>query len=407
MTVLTVYNHGTGSSSTHGYDGLEIVTIFGKQHREADPGGRHLRWFVTEGVGSTHDPASSGPLTIDMKTGRLVEGEKRSSKLSVFHMATGAGVQDNVQRFMTLMTYRAMRNELPTAINMVGWSRGAVTCIRMAYELHQCTVFDGTRIPVNIFAVDPVAGGSADAEVQGSKLFPNVRNFFGILARNERRSTFAAKTWTNLVVADPAKTQVCYLNFPGVHQDVARISGEPGIVTFDLCARFLRAFGTVVPAHAGWIANDHKLLQCYFNMALGKGRIGIKVSTAKKIQEHVGWSAGNTGFGDWAMSKGSFQNRRIDTARNVSDDEVFINVHHELVFKSAYPALYKLIFNSDGLSAFQWLQAFASPAHKKDLATLDLYSKGISEILGRLGRQPQIPAEPAWERTLEMSGMLR
>ena len=82
MTVLTVYNHGTGGSSTKGYDKLEIVNIFSNIHKEYDPNGRNKNWFITEGVGSKNDPASCGPLTIDMHTGRLIEGEIKTSFLS-------------------------------------------------------------------------------------------------------------------------------------------------------------------------------------------------------------------------------------------------------------------------------------------------------------------------------------
>lgn len=406
MTVLTVYNHGTGGSSTKGYDKLEIVNIFSNIHKEYDPNGRNKNWFITEGVGSKNDPASCGPLTIDMHTGRLIEGEIKTSFLSKLRGATGSGVQDNVQRFMVLMNYLARRNELPSVINMVGWSRGAVTCIRMAYELFHCQTFDATQIPINIFAVDPVAGGSADAEAQGSVLFPNVKNYFAMIALNERRSTFAVKTTQTLDVVNPNSTWVCYLNFPGIHSDVAKISGEPGIVTFDLCAKFLRTFGTVVPDHAGFMASNDKLLQCYFNMVLGNKRIGTTIIKKEKSTYTTGWKDKNTSFMDRLMSKGSFQNRGIDTARGVSDEEVFVNVHHELVFKVAYPGLYNLIFNSGGLKTFQWQQAFDSSTHRPALQRLEIYSKGISEMLGRTGRQPNIPSEPGWALTLQLNNMI-
>lgn len=409
MSVLTVYNHGTGGSSTKGYDKLEIVNIFSNLHKTFDPDGRNIAWFITEGVGSKHDPASSGPLTMDMHTGKLIEGNisKSGKFMQTFRGATGSGVQDNVQRFMVLMNYLARRNDLPTMINMVGWSRGAVTCIRMAYELFYCNTFDGISIPINIFAVDPVAGGSADSEVQGSILCANVKNYFCMLAVNEQRRTFAVKWANTLEVMNDNVTSVCYLNFPGIHSDVAKYSGETGIVTFDLCAKFLRTFGTIVPDHADWLSNNHKLLQCYFNMALKEKRIGTTVySEGKEADRLIGWKDKNTSFKDRLMSKGRFKNRDIDTSRGVSDSEVFVNVHHELLFKATYPALYNLIFNSVGMGTFQWIQEFDSPLHQPSLRSLEIYSQGVTQLLRRPGRQPNIPSEPGWASTLQLNGMM-
>ena len=322
-------------------------------------------------------------------------------------MATGSGVQDNVQRFMVLMNYLARRNDLPKTINMVGWSRGAVTCIRMAYELFYCNTFDGMSIPINIFAVDPVAGGSADSEVQGSILCANVKNYFCMLAVNERRSTFAVKWADTLEVMNDNVTSVCYLNFPGIHSDVAKYSGETGIVTFDLCAKFLRTFGTIVPDHADWLSNNHRLLQCYFNMVLKEKRIGTTIYLEdEKTERPTGWKDKNTSFKDRLMSKGRFKNRNIDTSRGVSDNEVFVNVHHELLFKGAYPALYNLIFKSFGMDKLQWIEEFDSPLHQPALRSLEIYSKGVTQLLRRPGRQPNIPSEPGWASTLEFNGMM-
>ena len=99
MSVLTVYNHGTGGSSTKGYDKLEIVNIFSNLHKTFDPDGRNIAWFITEGVGSKHDPASSGPLTMNMHTGELIEGNISESRklMQTFRGATGHPITHNSQ----------------------------------------------------------------------------------------------------------------------------------------------------------------------------------------------------------------------------------------------------------------------------------------------------------------------
>lgn len=62
MQSLTIYNHGSGGSSTKGYDKLEIVNCFGNLRRLFDAGCERLRWFITEGVGSKLDPVNVGML---------------------------------------------------------------------------------------------------------------------------------------------------------------------------------------------------------------------------------------------------------------------------------------------------------------------------------------------------------
>jgi hypothetical protein len=287
---------------------------------------------------------------------------------------------------------------------MIGWSRGAVTCIRQASEIWRDGTLGLAGVPVNIYAIDPVAGDDADLERQGSVLYGNVRNFVACLATGERRSTFEPKTHTKLAVMSPSVTRTAFLHFPGIHKDVAKLSGEPGIVTFDLCARFLRHHGTLVPAHTGFLCSADRLLQAYFNMALKAKRIGTTVIKGKKSKLHLGWNDKNTGLADRAMSKGKFKQRSLG-AQPVSDDEVFVNVHHEALFEQCYPDLYTLMFRS-ALQPFEWQQAMASPRYAPQLQRLDLYSPGIGALLMHCNRSVQRADESAWRGTLAANSML-
>src|SRR6185312_8691326 len=133
MPVLTIYNHGTGGTSMKPASKLEIVNLFGNMHRDANPQGKFRDWIITEGVGSEGDPAHH-TITFDSKTGQLTEQNVAPSMLAikalrrVFESATGAGVQNNVQNVVAVLRRLKAVNQMPTAINMIGWSRGAVTC---------------------------------------------------------------------------------------------------------------------------------------------------------------------------------------------------------------------------------------------------------------------------------------
>ena len=406
MRVLTVYNHGTGGSSTKSFDKLEIVNCFGNLHKQFDPSGERLNWYITEGVGSKLDPVNNGRLVFDERRMILYPEKPTSRGLlgGLRHSASGAGVQENVQNLLTLLRFLKASKRVPDAINMVAWSRGSVTCIRQSSEIWRDGTLGLGSIPIHIFAIDPVAGAAADLELQGSILYPNVRTFIACIASGERRSTFVPKTYGKLKVASPSQTSTAFLSFPGIHSDVAKLSGEPGIVTFDLCARFLSNFGTQVPAHSGFRSSPQRLLQAYFNMALGAKRIGTRVLSGDKARTAFGWKDKNTKLADRLMSKGVFEPRHIQVEQ-VIDPDLFVNAHHEGLFARHCPELYQLLYFRR-LPPFQFEQALSSPAIAQRLRHLDLYSPGIAAELSRPGRVAQPTPTRSWLTTLINSNML-
>jgi hypothetical protein len=103
----------------------------------------------------------------------------------------GTGTQDNV--LVTLQWLMLAHHEQPFNVcNLVGWSRGAVTCIAIANAMHHIPQFAG--VSVSIFAYDPVPGGSNDFDVHGAfnetgragidQLSGNVKNYHSILMEN-------------------------------------------------------------------------------------------------------------------------------------------------------------------------------------------------------------------------------
>ena len=77
---------------------------------------------------------------------------------------------------------------IPTTINLVGWSRGAVSCHMLANQMLNDTELK--KVPVNIFAIDPVPGPMNFNE-ERAILGANVKEYVGFFARDERSKGFS------------------------------------------------------------------------------------------------------------------------------------------------------------------------------------------------------------------------
>lgn len=73
----------------------------------------------------------------------------------------------------------------PTKINLVGWSRGAISCHMLANAMLQDNELK--NIPINILALDPVID-PRHAKDHQTKLGSNVKEYVGLYARDERSS---------------------------------------------------------------------------------------------------------------------------------------------------------------------------------------------------------------------------
>jgi hypothetical protein len=169
----------------------------------------------------------------------------------------------------------------PLTLNLVGWSRGGLTCIRAAHWLQG--LLDDT-VRVNIFAVDPGPGGHL-------RLPSIVKNFVALVVGDGHR----------LDVQDGELTNVALLPMPRAHQraDVAQY----------LAYKFLTLNGTVFAAsHACAHYDAVELSERYAQMML---------------QRDV-----NQPRGDY-LSK---------------SDKVFMNEHHVECFRAAFPTVFAALF---------------------------------------------------------------
>ncbi|MFK0032715.1 hypothetical protein [Pseudomonas monteilii] len=98
---------------------------------------------------------------------------------------------------------------LPLQVNLVGWSRGGISCHMLANAMAQDPVL--RDIPVNIFAIDPVPG-IGNVQTERTTLAANVREYVGFYSRDERSKGFAC-----VIPSVDSSTQICIYPMPGRH----------------------------------------------------------------------------------------------------------------------------------------------------------------------------------------------
>jgi hypothetical protein len=143
------------------------------------------------------------------------------------------------------------KGKLPDLVNLIGWSRGGVSCHMLANAMHSDPQLQ--HIPVNIFAIDPVPG-TTNFQRNRTWIDDNVSNYVGIYARDERSKGFAPVIPT---FSGPRMTgnKPIILPLPGRHGTLvgnAAIDGSngkqelfaPGKLVRHLAEQYLTSWGT-------------------------------------------------------------------------------------------------------------------------------------------------------------------
>ena len=341
MSVFTIYCHGSGGHRDK--PDKEIVSYMGRRAT----GTEYNEYLILDGVGGKpsgkYNPnpmagtfnwadrhkAAKGKTSIEMGGGKSV-------KNSTLANLQGHGVEDNARH--AIVTIANLR-QLPDTINLVGWSRGAVTCLVIANMLYDPSTTEGLfrSINVNIFAIDPVAGMEAGigANSESRRLIPpTVKNYVGVLASGENRTTFAPQDLSRVQVANRTSSNVLFLPFPGKHSTVAQDNDPKGIKVSDICFnlahRFFSNFGTKQSAGPPRPMSNLELLEAY-------STILVQSEQYKKIKQK--------GLFQFAIGKGfgqrDFAKRPEEYTQNSA---YFINEHHRVLFENTCPNLYSWLF---------------------------------------------------------------
>ena len=208
-----------------------------------------------------------------------------------------------------------------STVNLVGWSRGAVTCIMLAHAI-QSAGFKELKpaMKVNIFAFDPVPGGlrlndfsskGATFESTGRAGSPEslpeiVDHYSSVLMEHENTIGFSCVSPKELN-SSTAKREY---PLPGVHSDCVMFKKDnpAGKLGMHLCQQFLKSNGT--DGSFCHIKSDTEVVELYAEMRL------------KAVRK-----------------KAPSRQRSSNITNQQRDNIFFMNGHHYETFKKAYPEL--------------------------------------------------------------------
>lgn len=389
MSVFTIFFCGTGSNSfdfrsgrsgahVDYYDG-ELVSTLAYHHA----GSEFVDWAIVDGPGS-------GNLQEDQKW------VKPGNHSQWFGQLTGAGWENNVQHAMALvkgesewqrdeLTKRDARvlrkaredaspedrSRLPevkkggarlvtpqqlqqrkvqimrkrdlSAINLVGWSRGGVTCHMMANALREDP--ETARIPVRIFANDPVPG-VGQFRARRTILGDNVEEYIAVYSRDERSFGFMP-----IIPQLARRTRRTILSMPGRHAtlvgnasnygDAPNRFREPGRITRDLAEKALSRWGT--PLRERISLSAHELLRLYDKVLADdeayrglRGRTYTFAWGGSSRDVAQGTSAWTNPSAPANPVFGSSVTVDFDHAGGLRPDPVFVNSHHRWLFGQVF-----------------------------------------------------------------------
>ena len=132
--MFTFYCHGTNFDRDKKG---EIIAEFGRSAL----GEEYKNFLILDGPGSTPTtaptPGQFNPFTRD-KSEKKTFGNKEMGHTHINWALTGtlagSGWDDNVMHAVAAF---AEVEPMPKAVNIIGWSRGAVTCTKLAYTLRE------------------------------------------------------------------------------------------------------------------------------------------------------------------------------------------------------------------------------------------------------------------------------
>jgi hypothetical protein len=308
--VFTVYNCGTGFNRDQTN---ELIAHLATR----TVGWEEIDWMITDGVGKI--PAK-GSLQAHLP------GEKKFVPRFVtagLGVALGYGWNENVDRAMKVIKWLLKEPFPPSKINMAGWSRGAVTCHKLAHALYEDN--QTSHLLVNIFAVDPVPGPFNHGRVQ-KEIPPNVVRYTAIFMEDEAR--WIMKPAAVRIAPENTTTRLKFLTMPGQHNTGVYMTNEAGQIVAALAHKFLTKHGTTLrnPIEQ----TDLGFCELYAAMRL-KLRT-FRRQTGPAVQKLGGLAVHHR-----------VQRLASKLHIQVQQSTYFINQHHFKCFQRAFPNLYGLL----------------------------------------------------------------
>jgi hypothetical protein len=271
MTTLTIFFCGTGSTkfdtTNENYWNGELVSTLASHHI----GREFAEWIVVDGPGTSNlqadelftksaDYGLSGTLfgkgweenvlhavnIIKGKCDRLkaagISIEDVKTEGSWFWRKYNYGDRSVTNQKLQEQIIKTFRKDgiIPTRVNLVGWSRGGISCHMLANAMFKDSALK--NIPVNIFAIDPVPG-IGNFQEQRVKLNANVKEYVGFYARDERSKGFSC-----VIPQTAVGTRTHIFPIPGRHATLVGNASADGVAGAKVLAepgRFVRHFAEV------------------------------------------------------------------------------------------------------------------------------------------------------------------
>jgi len=328
MSVVTIYCCGTG------------------EDRDKTANIVPATWGTTCGDRSwiNDGPGNGNAKYAILKSEHILETIERGSKLKKGAFGSkntssakgnlgGVGTQDNIINTIQWLWFEYYRLGAPpiTAINLCGWSRGAVTCIMLAHAIEEAGFRE--KIPalkVNIFAIDPVPGGANDFgsgnfDKTGRTGSPDelsacVGEYQAVLAENVGGAKGSAfRNCSPTFKGQGPGGRKMEFPLPGTHSDVAKLSGAVGKLSVSLCHRFLTSHGTELAISLEMTEAEE--LEQFAIILLEHGKFSKGIFRREPV------------FKKWDVA---FE-RRARVENKERAHRFFVNSYHAVLFQRALP----------------------------------------------------------------------
>jgi hypothetical protein len=357
-------NHGTSNSS----DNADLVI---SKLKTLLAGAEGSDWIYNEGAGTTElfarNDVNKGKRGLLAKTANAASG-----------IVAGKGVEANVTRAVQFVAGELAISPTGVTVNMVGHSRGSITCYKIARELREQQAT--TNVPVNIFAIDPVPGNMGtlnQANYKNIALGGNLQNTVLMLAESEHRLAF--RPYVDALYSmglDDHKLET----MPGSHGGINELTGdekEAAQIVMSRAVEFLEAHNAWLKQAADvWKLSPSAKLERYAKMMRKIKKYtrhstlwnpanfflgGAQVDRQRTAVVHGAkdtWGDGNAPVLG-ATDAGADQRRRGDhrglklnevlqrgntlpayqAVHSMRPNRFFANLEHQAMFTTAYPTI--------------------------------------------------------------------
>ncbi|MEZ0229673.1 MAG: hypothetical protein ACAI25_13675 [Planctomycetota bacterium] len=314
--VFTVYNCGTNFDRTKTDEivaNLSTRTI----------GVENTNWIITDGPGCGTHKGAVTPGTKDPFTGEDLKVNKLWTRL--MGLAKGLCWEHNVWTVVSALHKIPVANR-PNVINMVGWSRGAITCSMLAHVLAETPGFE--KATVNIFALDPVPGPGNWDDPAKVTVPANVKNYTAVLMEDEARKAFTPVVVEKIEDDEQAFKRKAYA-MPGGHSTGVKFKdNEVGTIVAYMVHKWLGKHGTKIKDPMTAVITSKQLCELY-----AKVRIDMHEYRKKK--------------GSWIQRK-LLGTKKRKIANDFNETLYFVNHHHANQFKKEFPTLWKAFDGPNG-----------------------------------------------------------